>query len=361
MSLDESRKALELCTFCPNLCRHTCPVSTAERREAVTPHAKMTMVNLVRQGQVELNADTASVFYHCNGCGLCGEYCEHDVDVSPVLFGARALAVEQGVEPRSMREFAERFYARNDRLRRELHRQVDPRYLVDEAQVAYFPACDAIEHRPEVIRDTFRVLESVGVDYVALQGGQHVCAGYPLWAAGLVSELTYLAKEVAAHLSRYKKVISDCPACVWLMRFIYPRLGAPISAEVQHVAEFAVSYAGRIQVSSGVPVAYYHDPCYLGRWLGVFDAPRRLMGRVVREIREFTWNRERSMCCGGGGLVPDNLPDVTEEIARRRMQEVLETDVPMVVTACATCERTLSKQSGAVEVVDLMSLIARLL
>ncbi len=359
MSLDEYAKALELCTFCPKLCRHTCPVGNAERREAVVPQAKMAMAERVRTGQVDLTVDSASVFYHCNGCGLCGEYCEHDVDVTPALFAARALATERGVELRSMKQFSDRFYARNDSLLRELHHLVDERYFVQEAQVAYFPSCDAIEHCPEVILDTLKVLESVGVDYVALHDGEAVCAGYPFWAAGLVSELSFLAKEIAGRLSNYKKVICDCPACVWVMRFLYPKVGAAIAAEVMHVTEFMDNHVSRIQVSSTVPAAYYHDPCYLGRWLGVFDAPRRLMGRAVREIREFTWNRERGYCCGGGGLVPDNLPEVSRRIAQRRLEEVLRSDVPLVVSACATCERNLARESGNVEVVDLMSLLAR--
>lgn len=359
MSLDEYQRVLELCTYCPKLCRHTCPVGNAERREAVIPQAKMAMAHMVSTGRLDLTADTASVFYHCNGCGLCGEYCEHDVDVTPALFAARALAVEKGVEPRGMKQFADRFYGRNEGLLKELHRQVEERYFVEEAQVAYFPSCDAIEHRPQVITDTIRVLESVGVDYVAVHSGEFVCAGYPFWAAGLVSELGFVAREIAGSLNRYKRVICDCPACVWVMRFLYPRVGAQLTAEVQHVTEFMDNYASRIQVSSTVPAAFYHDPCYLGRWLGVFDAPRRLMGRVVREIREFTWNRERGYCCGGGGLISDHLPDVSRQIAQRRLEEVLRTDVPMVVSACATCERNLSRESGNVEVVGLMSLIAR--
>ncbi len=361
MSFDEYEKALELCTYCPKLCRHTCPVGNAERREAVIPQAKMAMANLVRKGQVELTTETASVFYHCNGCGLCGEYCEHDVDVTPALFAARAEAVNGGMDLPSMKHFTDRFYARNESLLRELHHLVEERYFVEEAQVAYFPSCDTVEHSPGVIGDTLRVLDSVGVDYVALHDGEYVCAGYPFWAAGLMSELSFLAKEISAKLSGYKKVICDCPACVWMMRFLYPQIDAPISAEVLHVVEFLDNYARRIEVSSTVQEAFYHDPCYLGRWLGVFDAPRRLMGRAVREIREFSWNRERGYCCGGGGLLADNLPDVSSKIARRRMDEVARTQVPMVVSACATCERNLARESGGVEVVNLMTLLARML
>lgn len=361
MSLDDYKNDLECCTYCPKLCRHTCPIANAERREAVIPQAKMAMANLVRKQQIELTAETASVFYHCNGCGLCGEYCEHDVDVTPALFAARALAVEHGVELSSMKRFPDRFYARNEKLLRELHHLVEDRYFVDEAQVAYFPACDVIEHSPETITDTLKVLESLGVDYVAIQDGEYVCAGYPLWAAGLMSELSFVAREVAAKLSNYKKVISDCPACLWVMRYLYPQLGAPISAELLHITEFLDNFVSRIQVSRTVPAAFYHDPCYLGRWLGVFDAPRRLLGRAVREIREFTWNRERGYCCGGGGLVSDNLPEASALIAQRRLEEVHATDVNLIVSACATCERNLARQSGGLEVVNLMRLLARLL
>jgi Fe-S oxidoreductase len=360
MPLDEYRAALEHCTFCAKICRHTCPVGNAERREAVIPQAKMAMANLVRTGQVPLSAETASVFYACAGCGLCGEYCDHEVDVTPALYAARSLATEHGVEPASMKHYAERFHARNEALARDLHQRVPERYFVREAQVAYFPSCDVIEHRPGNISDTFKVLESVGIDYVAIHEGHTVCGGYPLWAAGLTSELSYVAREVARSLSRYKKIICDCPGCIWAMRFLYPQLGAPIHAEVIHVVEFLDHFVSRIQPRRLEPAAFYHDPCYLGRWLGVFDAPRRLLGRAVHEIREFAWNRERGYCCGGGGLVPSTQRDVSVEIARRRMQDVHRTDVKLVVTACATCEWNLARAAGeGVEVIDLMTFLAR--
>jgi Fe-S oxidoreductase len=359
MPLDDYLPSLLHCTYCAKLCRHTCPVGNAEKREAVIPQAKMAMANLVRSGQVPLSAETASVFYACLGCGLCGEYCEHEVDVTPALYAARALAVEHGVEPSSMKHYADRFHARNEALSRDLHQKTAERYFVREAQVAYFPSCDVIEHRPEIMQDTFKVLESVGVDYVAIHDGQTVCAGYPLWAAGLMSEFSYVAHEVAAQLSAYKKIICDCPGCIWAMRFLYPQVGAPIRAEVVHVVEFLDHFSNRIQVSRVRPAAFYHDPCYLGRWLGVFDAPRRLLGRAVREIREFAWSRERGSCCGGGGLVPMTMRDVHLEIARHRLEEVQRTDVPLVVSACATCERTFARASTGLEVLDVVSLLAR--
>ena len=95
------------------------------------------------------------------------------------------------------------------------------------------------------------------------------------------------------------------------------------------------------------------------RFLGVFDPPRRLISRCVRSLREFFYNREDGECCGGGGLVPHTFPEATAGQARRRLEEAALFDVPLVVTACPSCRRTLAGRcQDPVEVVDLINLIA---
>ncbi len=100
--------SLELCTFCPQLCRHVCPVSLATGREAATPSAKMTAVYLVRRGALAPSQAQRAAGL-CTGCGACTEHCAHDVPVAEILaqarleYGpppeARALSALQGEGP----------------------------------------------------------------------------------------------------------------------------------------------------------------------------------------------------------------------------------------------------------------------
>jgi Fe-S oxidoreductase len=349
------------CTYCPKLCRHTCPVANAEARESVITQGKMMMGDLMHRRVVQCNADYSSVFYHCAGCGHCTDFCEHQVPVTQALFSARAGAVQKGAEPRELVRFPERFYERNSDLVKRLHRLVDEHYFVEEAQVAYMPGCDLIEHCPEDVHDTIKVLDAAGVDYVAMMEADLVCGGYPLWAAGHPAEFRHVAEALARALAGYKKLICACPACVYAMRTLYPEMGVDLTTEVLHVTEFLDTVAHRIPIRKSFPAAFYHDPCYLGRFMGVYDPPRRLMSLAVRQVNEFSWNRGNSQCCGAGGLLPITVPEAAAKIAKQRLDEVYETDVSMVVSACASCVHNLQKNAPSLEVIDLISLLARAL
>lgn len=357
--LDDFEKELAYCAYCPKLCRHVCPVGNAERRESVIPQAKMAMGHMARNGTVSLTEDYASVFFYCNGCGLCTEFCEHDIPVSEVLFEARAEAVARGVQPKTLQNFADRFYARNERLVRKLHGLVDEHYFVEEAQVAYMPGCDLIDDSPDDVQKTLDLFAAAGVDYVSIMESDLVCGGYPLWAAGYQSEFRHVAEEQARRLSGYRKVILACPACVYTIRHVYPKFGVNVTAEVVHVSEFLDTIAHRLPVKQTVQAAYYHDPCYLGRWLGVYEPPRRLAGLVTRKVLEFAHNREQADCCGGGGLVPDVAPQTASAIAERRLEEPNQAGVGVVVTACATCVKNLGRAGRDMEVLDIVSLLHR--
>lgn len=359
--LDDFAKAFEMCAFCPKLCRHVCPVADVESRESVTPQSKMMMGHLIRSRRAACNSDYASVFYHCAGCGHCTEYCEHDVPVTQALFAARAEAARCEAAPDDLNRFVERFYARNEELVHRLHRLVEDHYFVEEAQVAYMPGCDLIEFTPEDVGRTLRVFEAAGVDYVALMENDLVCGGYPLWAAGYPAEFVHVAQAHAHVLKGYKKLVTACPSCAYAMRHLYPAMGVDLSAEVLHVTEFLDTVAHRIPISKTLPSAFFHDPCYLGRFLGVFEPPRRLAECAVRNLQEFTWNREQSVCCGAGGLMPTTVPDAVSSMAKKRLEEIYDTDTSLVVTACASCVHNLKSNAPSLEVIDVVALLERAL
>jgi Fe-S oxidoreductase len=141
------------------------------------------------------------------------------------------------------------------------------------------------------------------------------------------------------------------------VRFIYPREDIEVTAEVVHFAEAAGDLADRLPASEQRPAAFYHDPCHLGRRLGVYDAPRRALGRVT-EVREFSRNRADAECSGGGGLLPLTMRSAASAIARRRLLEAREAGSTQVVTACATCKRSFARVADGLRVADLAEVLA---
>jgi len=351
-------KQLEYCTYCPKLCRHTCPVSNALGSEALIPQAKMELMNMLRRNAIPWEASYSAPLYGCATCRLCHQYCLHGNEVAQVLELGRAQAERRRLTPPALDRLAERFRARNDRLLTKLHREFSPQLFAEEARVGFFPGCDTIDTAIDDIRDAFFVFDSLGLNFVRLASTSHVCAGYPLWAAGMTEAARFVASRVVQSISQFATLVVGCPACTHLLRVRLPAEGFPHQTEVLHISEFLYVHAERLDIRRKRPAAFYHDPCYLGRYLGLYDPPRRLLSRCVEAVREFFYSREEGECCGGGGLLPHTFPEVARSQAERRLAEAELFNVDLVVSSCPTCKRTLTRAGSRVEVMDLLNLLA---
>ncbi|HQH70814.1 MAG TPA: (Fe-S)-binding protein, partial [bacterium] len=116
--------------------------------------------------------------------------------------------------------------------------------------------------------------------------------------------------------------------------------GESFSPPILHYTELfeRLMTEGRIPSRRPLDLAVtYHDPCYLGRYNGIFESPRRVLSGLGAHLVEMPQNRADSFCCGAGGgrIWMKDLPGVTERPAARRIREALDLpDVPVFVTAC---------------------------
>ncbi len=348
--------SLSYCTYCPKLCRHVCPVSNAEAKETLVPQAKMATMRLLRGGsamplEAQRDSESYASLYGCTGCGACSDFCAHKIQVGASLFQGREDAEREGHGHPSLVGFAQRFDAHSKKAQAEIRAQVPASRRPLEAQVAFLPGCEA----PPLAAKMAELCDRIGAEYVAIADGDDSCGGYPLLAAGQFDAFRLHAERVARQLAGYARVVVNCPACAFTMRTEYRAFGVPLHPTVEHTVEFLEGFAERLPVTSKRGRAFYHDPCYLGRHLGLYDPPRRLAGKVVDELLEFSRARHESECSGGGGLLPMTMPETADAIAEHRLTEVREADVRQVVTACSTCKRRLTR--GDVTAVDLIELL----
>ncbi|HEX2568287.1 MAG TPA: (Fe-S)-binding protein [Polyangia bacterium] len=357
--------SLSYCTYCPKLCRHTCPVSHAEARETLVPQAKMAMLRLLRRGDMETEADNAAVLYGCTGCLACTTACRHGITPGKHLLTARADMESAGAGHPALEDLPERVRETARRAAHAAREALGTRPAADrsapsngeagerangerEARVAFFPACDD----PGLGVTALRLFERAGVTDAGLAEVSLGCGGYPLLAGGFPVAFRLHAEVVARELARYERVVMACPACVVTMREEYPRHGVALRPEVLHPAEFLDTLRERLplpraQKEDARGTAFYHDPCYLGRHSGVYEAPRRLLQAARMEVREFSRNQAEGECSGGGGVLPITAPATARAVAEHRLEEVREAGLETVVTACGTCKRQLG-QSGVV-------------
>jgi fumarate reductase (CoM/CoB) subunit B len=352
-------RQLDYCTFCPKMCRHACPVSTASGRETYIPQVKMDRLNQLRLGRASWTADATDPLWACTGCRHCTMYCDHGNEPGLVLFTGRAAAAARGASHPALAGYSERFRAREQRLSAQLAQLFEP-WLATTGEIGYWPGCDAIDKAASDIAAALALFERVGLDGVRIVDAPQACAGYPLLAAGHRDLFRWHAGRVASALRGFGKVAINCSACLYALRAQYPAEGVNLRTEIISLADLLAPAAANLACPLTRRSVYYHDPCYHARYNGVIEQPRRALSQLA-ELRELTWNRTDTECCGAGGLLAKTMPAIADQMSKRRLAEVHSSGGGMVVTSCASCAFMLRRNAPpSVEVANLATAMAQL-
>jgi dimethylglycine catabolism B len=358
-TLEPRKTTLERCVFCPKLCRTACPVSNAEPRETLTPWGKMSMAYFVANESVALAPSFADPAWACTGCFGCREHCDHKNDVTGTLFDARSALVESGVAPATAMRVLEEFTAKSAVLGKSARELAVLPDVNDAAGTALLLGCAYARSAPGESRDAVLATASLVGGPVSIV---NVCCGGPLLYAGDKKRFVQQGELLAQALKHKERVVVVDAGCAATIRVHHAANGVGMIAPVEHFAELAARELGRLQQVPGLgdgPVRY-HDPCQLGRGLGVYDQPRALLSRALgRAPDEFERRREDGRCSGAGGLLPVTMPEVARTIAQGRVAEHEAQGGGTVVTACASSLGTFRKQGA--KAIDLVTVVARAL
>lgn len=350
---------IKLCASCPKMCRFACPVAEVEKKERITPWGKSLTALLVLEGKLSYDdPDVVDTFYSCCMCKRCKSYClVDDVDIPAMIQAGREEIVSAKKEPEEIRQFLGQFKKFNNPYGKELELPPHPSLSTEGrgSDVLYFVGCSTLLDK-DIFDSTINLLNKAGQGYSIFSD----CCGFPLWASGYAEDAKGLmakAKE-AVLLSGAKKIITSCPACAYMLKVIYPSLGFGLSADAFHIAQFieALMKDGRLHLNKKSDIdTVYHDPCFLGRYLNIYDAPRNIL-RQTAALREPIKTRENNNCCGAGlyHLRPKTAKKVTE-IA---VENIKQTKAKQMITACPTCKRIFSEAlKDKIPVKDLTELI----
>ena len=364
--LSKYRREIEYCSYCPKLCRFACPVAEAERSETLTPTGKQTVLKLVNDGLLPFDAAAAEPLFMCTGCLISRTYCEHDIEVYPPFEAARREAVRRGVAPAKAMAFEGAWQKRGNPFGADLATKLEgllpPERLTRGGKVVFFTGCTALHYFPEQVADAARVLEALRLDWRAFSA-EHLCCGQPLLALGHEDAFKKQARETAAALAGAELVVTPCPTCAHVLQDRYPEFGAEISARVVPLVALAAERLSQLLIVRRDPRSVgYHDPCHLGRYLGMYEEPRRVLAATLEgPLVEFPENRDRSVCCGGGGGLPVTRPDTARAIAGDRVADARASGAEVVATACPMCRRMLGRTGRDAGVIaeDVVSILAR--
>jgi Fe-S oxidoreductase len=376
--LEPRRAELEKCVFCPKLCRSACPVSNAEPRETITPWGKMSFAWMTAHGDVPLDRSHAAPAWACTGCYGCRSACDHRNPVADVLLDARDALVREGVAPPEAMRVLQRF-PRHDADTRAAARELTshPRVRGD-SQDALLIGCGYLRDAPREARDAIDAASALMGGPVALV---EACCGSPLRMAGDKEGFTRHARTVARSLEGRRRVLVVDAGCAMALKRRYPEAGVEVPTSVELLVEHAARAVASLahvphDVGQGEQggqgeqreqreqrdYVRWHDPCQLGRGLGVYDAPRAVLTRALgRAPDEFDDAREWAACSGAGGLLPSTMPEVAGAIANARIDAHVRAGGGRIVTACASSLVALRKRAAgsSIAIDDLVTWIAR--
>lgn len=218
-----------------------------------------------------------------------------------------------------------------------------------------------------VLCDAVRVLQAFGIRPGYL-GEDEPCCGAPLYHMGLHKEFAVNAQKAFEKLKSLgvRKIIGIVPSCTYALRNLFSKFIPGYDIEVRHFIEVIEEKRNNLKLKypRKVKVAY-HDPCQLGRYMGITSQPRNILKSIGNvELVEPEWTAgEWSTCCGGGGGFEVVFPDMSQTLAEGRVMELTATGADIIVTQCPGCLMQLKSglkqlKTNGVEVLDLASLIA---
>jgi Fe-S oxidoreductase len=215
------------------------------------------------------------------------------------------------------------------------------------------------------------VLDAAGVSWGIL-GKDEKCCGDSLRRLGNEFLFDKMAQENVAQFRErgVTKVITLCPHCLTTLKNDYRQYG--LELQVQHHSELIAELVqqGRLKLdgkAAGLGAISYHDPCYLGRHNGIFDAPRGLIGAATGKApQEIGRNRETSFCCGAGGGRMWMEEFIGDRVNHTRVDEALLGSPDTICVACPYCMTMMEdglKDRGAasVRVRDVAEVVAEAL
>ena len=142
----------------------------------------------------------------------------------------------------------------------------------------------------------------------------------------------------------------------------------PGEFEILHVTQYLneLILSGRLALKELQLTVTFHDPCDLGRGSGEIEAPRQVICAIPGvKLVELAHSRENCLCCGGGGNLEMTDAGLSADIAKAKIEEVLQTEAGAVVTACQQCVRTMNtyvrRNKISLEVMDIVQLVQRAL
>ncbi|UCG06293.1 MAG: (Fe-S)-binding protein [Desulfobacterales bacterium] len=357
-------------------CSAVCPITQWESQNFSSP--RLLVTKAIDGGPAAVMEDP--LFWTCLTCHRCSLLCPSNVYFSDFIRDVRTLARAQGHSGECSHGQIVQTWGKmmtvsdlnQDRLA-WISRGLN---VSNDSEIIYFSGClpyyDVLFGNlnfegVKIARAAIKIMNHLGIA-PQVMAHERCCGHDQLWQGDFETFRT-LAKLNLEHLSATgaKKIITTCPECAITLARAYPKYIGEHGMEVLHISQFlipALTDGSLVAGSRNAMRVTYHDPCRLGRHLGVFDEPRTLIRAFGFDLVEMERARQASLCCGTTGW--SSCGRTSKNIQLERLQEAAHTGAQLLVTACLKCQihfrcarsDPMLQDANDFEIQDLTTLIA---
>ncbi|MHA1576901.1 MAG: (Fe-S)-binding protein [Candidatus Thorarchaeota archaeon] len=358
-----------LCSNC-STCRWTCITYEEFGTEAMFAGGRLRLLRSYYERNLPVDDDFVKAVYACSTCEQCVERCPIKVPYVEIIEDLRKRLVEIGKGPYGgLGAMGDRVYKVNNPYDGPANERADwvtdDLRISDDSKWGYFVGCTGSYKRKEIPVATVKMLNHFGIEPQILGNDEYCCCS-PLIRTGQVKKPVYKKHEdgtkellgevdvgeiINHNVEEFKKrgiehLIYSCSGCYRTTTLDWPKFyrerGGILPFSTQHLSQFlALRFKkGELKWKKGLnETVTYHDPCHLGRHVGILDAPREVIKSIPGiKFVEMERNRYESKCCGAGGGFKAGFGESAVNVASRRIEEALETGATTLISSCVFCK-----------------------
>ncbi len=373
----------------------TCPVLEAKEEEGFEIYfsrGRMNVLKSILEGQIPLSKELAEWVYQCSECGNCTEVCHMSqnpyivlltcnwIDHVKVWEALRKDLVEAGFAPLDRHSNLIE-YMDNDKIQNPYGEEKNKKFdwikqfpeIKDQGELMFFGGCTMPLRQVDTLRSMMKILKVAGKEIAMTK--EEWCCGSIAIRIGDEKSLTDIIKHNITEFEKKgtKTLFTACAGCYRTWKKDYPELlGEELPFEVKHITEILVDLLNNNQIpfkekEQEEAKVTYHDPCHLGRHMNLYDIPREVISKIPGiSLIEMKRTKNNAWCCGAGGGVKSQFPDLALKISEERIKEAIETGAQILTTSCPFClgnfrdayEDLDAAIKEKIKIVDIIDLIA---
>ena len=340
------------CIQC-GFCRLGCPIFAETALESRNARGHVILAYNLMTGEIEPSPELAASFYQCTTCLNCKATCPAGLEVAEIVGAARQRLVEAGYLPAVFEPMLESLTEKGNPFGELAAKRTDTyptgyearTRVPEEMDVLLYVGCTGSYQDIYIVPSMMELMDGLGVNYTVL-GDKENCCGYVAHLVGAEEAFQECLEKNVETFSELnpRMIVTSCAGCQRTLKDLY-RKHSGFDVPVLHAVEYMdrLVSEGQLKFKTEFPMkVIYHDPCDIGRHMGIYEPPRNVLKAVPGlELMEFKLNRALAKCCGGGGGLKGYDGELSSLLAEKRVADAMDMGAEVIVSACPTCKSNL--------------------